>query len=92
LYYFSDAVYTDEQRAIKGGHTTQGLPIIQHINETHPDNVIILTDSDIDANNQLPDTKVPGGVWLLFYEGRSKNLMDHLSGRKLTRYFDIVNY
>lgn len=92
LYYFSDAVYTDEQRAIRGGRTTEGLPIIQHINETHPDNVIILTDSDIDAKDPLPNTKVPGGVWLLFYDGRSQNLIDHLSGRKLTRYFDIINY
>ena len=86
LYYFSNNVHSIEQQALNEGGTN-GQPILDHIEATKPDNVIILTDSDIDDCRSY--VTVPGGVWMLFYEGRSQNLMDHLKGRKLTKYFDI---
>lgn len=86
LYYFSNNVHSIEQQALNEGGT-YGQPILDHIEATKPDNVIILTDSDIDDCRSY--VTVPGGVWMLFYEGRSQNLMNHLKGRKLTKYFDI---
>lgn len=86
LYYFSNNVHSSEQAALSEGGT-EGQPILDHIEATKPDNVIILTDSDID--DCVSNITVPGGVWMLFYDGRSENLIDHLHGRKLTKYFDI---
>ncbi len=86
LYYFSNNVHSEEKEALREGGT-QGQPILDHILATKPDNVIILTDADIDDCET--DVTVPGGVWMLFYGGRSQNLMDHLHGLKLTKYFDI---
>lgn len=86
LYYFSNNVHTVERDAeAEGG--TNGQPILNHIEQTKPTNVIILTDSDIsDCKSYVT---VPGGVWLLFYQGRSQNLIEHLKGKALTRIFDM---
>ena len=82
-YYFADEVSSEDP----GGGGTYGQPILNHIEATKPDNVIIITDSDI--SDCRTDTIVPGGVWLLFYDGESQNLIDHLHGKKLTRIFDM---
>lgn len=85
LYYFNTIVMDTDP----GGHGgTDGQPIMDHIQQTKPNNVIILTDSDI--SDIRTDVSVPGAVWMLFYGGRSKNLMEHLHGKKLTKYFDII--
>lgn len=85
LYYFNTRVMDTDP----GGHGgTDGQPIMDHIQQTKPNNVIILTDSDI--SDIRTDVSVPGAVWMLFYGGRSKNLMEHLHGKKLTKYFDII--
>lgn len=84
LYYFNDSVH-DTDPGGSGG--TNGRPIMEHIKQTKPNNVIILTDSDISDIRE--SVQVPGAVWLLFYGGRSKNLIEHLTGKQLTRYFDI---
>lgn len=85
LYYFNTQVMDTDP----GGHGgTAGQPIMDHIQQTKPNNVIILTDSDI--SDIRTDVSVPGAVWMLFYGGRSMNLMEHLHGKKLTKYFDII--
>lgn len=85
LYYFNTRVMDTDP----GGHGgTNGQPIMDHIQQTKPNNVIILTDSDI--SDIRTDVSVPGAVWMLFYGGRSINLMEHLHGKKLTKYFDII--
>ena len=85
LYYFNTRVMDTDP----GGHGgTAGQPILDHIQQTKPNNVIILTDSDI--GDCTTDVSVPGAVWMLFYGGRSINLMEHLHGKKLTKYFDII--
>lgn len=86
LYYFSNNVHSEEQDAINEGGT-DGQPILDHIEATKPTNVIILTDSDID--DCYSDVTVPGGVWLLFYGGRSQNLIDHIKGRTVTKIIDM---
>ena len=93
LYYFSVNVHTDEQAAKREGGT-YGQPILNHIKETNPDNVVIMTDSDI-SDCYTPVT-VPGAVWLLFVTSRgygtdrSQNLIDNLHGSKLTEIYDVV--
>lgn len=86
LYYFSNNIHSNEQDALSEGGT-KGQPILNHIQATKPDNVIILTDSDI--SDCRTDVTVPGAVWMLFYDGRSENLINHLHGKRLTKYFDI---
>ena len=70
------------------GGGTRGTPIMEHIKETRPDNVIVMTDSDI--SDITSPTTVNGGVWILWRNGLvSENLKDNLHGRKLTKYFNI---
>lgn len=86
VYYFSSDVTPDvKSRMLHGG--TNGQPIMDHIKQTKPDNVIIMTDSDIDDIRE--NVTVPGAVWLLFKGGRSRNLIDHIRGKKETIVLDI---
>ena len=86
LYYFSNNVHSD-RRAAENEGGTEGQPILDHIEATKPDNVIVMTDSDI--SDCRTDTTVPGAVYFLFKGGESHNLMDHLRGKKVTQKFDI---
>lgn len=87
LYYFSNNVHTTPagQGWSEGG--TEGEPILRHIVQTKPNNVIIMTDSDID--DCVSDITVDGAVWFLFKGGKSENLMQHLHGKQLTKSFEI---
>ena len=84
-YYFATRV-SDTREGAGGG--TQGTPIQDHIEETRPTNVIIITDSDISDCRRT--VTVPGAVWMLFYGGRSENVMEHIRGKKQNKYYDIV--
>lgn len=84
LYYFANRV-SSTKNGVGGG--TNGQPILNHIEQTKPTNVIVITDSDI--NDCSSTVKVLGAVWMLFYNGRSENLIDHLRGKKQTKYYDI---
>ena len=86
LYYFSRLVHSDQEACYAEG-STYGQPIIDHINKTKPDNVIVMTDADID--DITDGTTVPGVVWLLFKGGRSDNLIDNLHGKKSTETYDL---
>jgi hypothetical protein len=84
-YYFAERVSNTREGA--GSWATRGQPILNHIAETKPNNVIVITDSDI--TDCYSEMKVPGAVWFLFYGGKSQNLIDHLSGKKQTKGFMI---
>ena len=84
-YYFATRVAKDRKSA---GGSTNGRPIQDHIAQTRPDNVIIITDGDITDCSST--TIVPGAVWMLFYESQSQNLMDHIKGKKETRHYLIT--
>ena len=86
LYYFSENVHGN-RRAAESEGGTRGQPILNHILATEPDNVIVMTDSDI--SDCRTDVTVPGAVYFLFKDGESNNLMNHLHGAKLTQKFDI---
>ena len=86
IYYFSRNVHRTKQAAEREG-STYGQPILDHIQATKPDNVIILTDSDI--SDCTTDVTVPGSVWLLFKGGQSENLIEHIHGKKQTKIYDL---
>lgn len=85
LYYFADRVSESKKNA---GGGTYGTPIQEHIEATKPTNVIIITDSDISDCSRV--VKVPGAVWMLFYDARSQNIMDHIKGKRQNKYYDIT--
>lgn len=70
------------------GGGTKGTPIMEDIKKYKPDNVIIMTDSDIHDITTI--TKVKGGVFLLFKGGVSINLQQSIKGRKFTRSYEII--
>ena len=84
-YYFATRVAKDRKSA---GGSTNGKPIQTHIEQTKPDNVIIITDGDITDCSGM--TMVPGAVWMLFFDSQSNNLMDHIRGKKETRHYLIA--
>ena len=84
VYYFADRV-SSTKRGAGGG--TSGTPILEHVKQTKPTNVIVITDSDISDCRE--EVKVPGAVWMLFYGSRSENIMQHLRGKKQNKYYDI---
>ena len=86
-YYFATKVAKDRRSA---GGSTNGKPIQEHIAQTKPDNVIIITDGDITDCSSV--TTVPGAVWILFYESQSQNLIDHIKGKKETRHYLITEW
>ena len=83
-YYFDTKISTSSDNM---GGGTLGTPILNNIKNTKPDNVIIITDSDIADCNE--DIQVPGAVWFLFVNGVSDNLKNHLHGKRLTKSFEI---
>lgn len=84
-YYFANRV-SDTPNSAGGG--TNGEPVCQHIQQTKPDNVIIITDGDT-SNQNLSGAVVPGAVWMLFYDSRSNAMMQRIRGKKENKYFDI---
>lgn len=78
LYYFSDNVHTTAAAAKKEGGT-EGTPIINHIIKTKPQNVIIITDSDID--DVKIQVTISGGAWFLFRNNVSYNIYDAIEAK-----------
>ena len=85
VYYFANRVGPDRNN-VGGG--TDGTPILDHIEATRPTNVIIITDGDISDCRRV--VKVPGAVWMLFYDSRSENIMEHVKGKQQNKYYDIT--
>lgn len=85
VFYFAADVQSERSKCNTWG--TNGKPILDHIEQTNPDNVIVITDGDISDCNRV--VKVPGAVWMLFYDSRSQNLIDHLKGKRQTKYYDV---
>ena len=97
VYYFADRISaTDNSEEAIGRGTSAGDKIVAHINETRPDNVVIMTDSDIDhyvdyRDQILGSATVPGGVWYLWKNGeKSRHLFSAVKGRKLTKEFNVT--
>ena len=85
VLYFGNQV-SENPNDTGGG--TYGTPIMEDIKKYKPDNVIIMTDSDISDITTM--TKVKGGVFLLFKGGVSTNLQQSIKGKKFTRSYEIT--
>ena len=88
ILYFGNKVSTNPSDT---GGGTYGQPIADDILKYKPDNVIIMTDADIGSwgNGITTNVVVKGGVFLLFKDGVSVNLQDHVKGKKQTRSYEI---
>lgn len=88
-WYFDTELH-EKDPGCTGG--TSAIPIMEHIQETKPDNVVIVTDADT-TNQILPHAEVPGGVWFLWVGHREHNhseaLRKSLRGRMLTREYEV---
>lgn len=85
-WYFADRVASTASAA---GGGTNGDAVLKHIKQTKPDNVIIITDNGFFMTPT--SVEVPGTAWMLFYDGRTQELVDALHGKRRTLIFDI-NY
>lgn len=90
VYYFSDHVHSTPEEAEKEGGTSATQEILDHIEATHANNVIIMTDSDMDGQGRFTrPVKVDGAVWFAFKGGRCKEIMQYLRGAKMTKAYDL---
>lgn len=80
VYYFATRVSDSRENAGRG---TEIDEVLQHIHQTKPDNVIVLTDSD--ASKASIPTKVDGGVWQIYYGSKGQALIDNLKGKKYNK-------
>ena len=87
-YYFADRVSSTIQGAGSGTH---GQPVLDNIEETKPDNVIVVSDGDLDYDSYSSSVRVPGAVWFLWYGGVGEAFMDHLHGQQENRSI-IMDY
>lgn len=85
IFYHGDKVSTIKSEVENTGNN--GNAVADHISETRPDNVIIITDGDLDWTNH--SATVPGAVWMLFYGARSNGLIRNVKGKSDNQYFDI---
>ena len=85
--YYLTMDITDNPNEGSGGGGS-GEAVIEHVKQTHPTNVIVITDSD--ADDCVSSVTVPGAVWLLFYDDRAASLITNLRGKKEDKVFDII--
>lgn len=99
LYYFAQNVHKEDrhQLSLRTGYTwpdgdngssVNPDNIIDHIKQSHVDNVIILTDHKLDKCTK--NLILPGAVWMFFYRGaESPTFVQKLKGKKLNKYWII---
>ena len=85
VYYHGDKVSRNKEEVENTGNN--GNNVVKHIQSTNPDNVIVITDGDLDWTNI--SHQVPGAVWFLFYGARSSGLIKNLTGKKDNQIYDI---
>ena len=90
IYYFGDTIETDPNSPKLNGGTSATQLILDHIIATKADNVVIMTDDDMDNQGQFTsNVTVDGGVWFGFVGGVCKEIIKHLHGKKLTQGFEL---
>lgn len=90
VFYFANNLFTSPELARAQGGTRAGREVLDHISQTHPDNVIIMTDSDFDSQGGIhnyPTVTVPGAVWFLFRNAESIDLQNALRGNSQTEKY-----
>lgn len=90
VYYFADNISSDPTDRKLGGSTSATQKILDHIESIKANNVIIMTDSDMDGQGEFTrKVTVPGAVWFLFKGGRCYRIMEYLHGKKLNKVYDL---
>lgn len=90
VYYFANTVSGNKNDVAKEGWTGATQLILDHIEEVSADNVIIMTDDDMDNQGKFyRHVTVPGAVWFLFVDGVCKKLMQYLDGEELTEVYEL---
>lgn len=88
IFYFADRVATT-QAAAGGG--TDGNKVLDHIEQTKPTNVVVITDSDVDNAENHNLVTVPGAVWMLFYDREAEDFAKVLRGKTQTKQY-LIEY
>lgn len=83
-YYHANRVSDTIEGA---GRSNDGQALLDHIEATRPDNVIIISDDNIDGVDGF--VEVPGAVWVLFYKTMAKQFMEHIKGERETEVYLI---
>jgi len=88
LYYFADHLHTEPGPARREGGTGGFDEVLENIQQHHYDNIIILTDSDIEGQTSwriCTPYQAKGCVWFLWKNGsRSTTALKYLSGIQAT--------
>lgn len=89
IKYFSDHVYDDPDVARSRPSTSATHEIIDDAIKLQADNVVVMTDSDMDGQGYFDSKYIaPGAVWFIFRKGyECKKIQSHLRGRKLTKNY-----
>lgn len=87
VYYFADDI-ADSPDDLWSTGTSASQKILDHAKAHGADNVIIMTDDDMDdAGYFSTPLEVRGGVWFLFKKAPCKRIMEYLRGRKRTKAY-----
>ena len=91
VYYFALGIHDTPWPARREGGTCTADWLIKDIAAKKPNNVVIMTDGDVDSGGNTEYATVDGGVWLLFKNASymSKDLPEHLRGKKLNKIFTL---
>ena len=90
FYCSSGPVTSNRAEADRGGSGLNGPAVIDHLNKTKPDNVIIMTDSDPEYYDYQKICRIPGAAWFLFYGGVAPTFAAHIRA-KSKKYYDLKN-
>lgn len=88
VYYFADRVASSPSAA---GGGTNGNDVLDHIEQTKPTNVVVITDSDVNNAANHPLVTVPGAVWMLFYDQEADEFAEVLRGKSQTKRY-LIEY
>ena len=91
VYYFAVDIHDTPEPARREGGTCRADKLLEDIAAKKPNNVVIMTDGDVDSMDNTKYVTVDGGVWLLFKNAlyMSKDLPEHLRGKKLNKIFTL---
>ncbi len=88
IFYFADRVASTKAQA---GGGTDGNAVLDHIKQTNPTNVVVITDSDVNNAGNHSLVTVPGAVWMLFYDREADEFAKVLKGKQQTNTY-LVEY
>lgn len=88
VFYFADRV---SSTAGDAGGGTDGNAVLNHIEQTKPTNVVVITDSDVDNAGNHHLVTVPGAVWMLFYDREANDFAKVLKGKQETKTY-LIEY